>query len=270
MKFISKKDLRFPSRKKTSHKGENGRLLVIGGSHEYSGAVALAGMAAYRTGCDWVTLAVPEKVGVAVSSIYPDLVVKKYHGDDFCASRAKDILKFEKSFDAVLIGNGIGMHAKTFCKKFVAESTKPLVIDADAIKSIRLQDVDNAILTPHKGEFAMLLKNSRLNEDNYRKYLGNNIIILKGPADQIITKDNILYNKTGNAGMTKAGTGDVLAGICAGYLAQGLSPIQAAINATFINGFVGDKLLKERKGCYSFVASDILGDLKKVEKSLIH
>jgi len=266
MKYISKKDLVFPRRSAKSHKGQNGRLLVIGGSSDYTGAVALAGMAAYRTGCDWVTIAVPEKVGVAVSSIYPDLVVKKYNGDDFCASRAKDILKFEKGFDAVLIGNGIGMHAKTFCKKFVSESVNPLVIDADAIKSIRLQDVSNTILTPHKGEFAMLLKNSRLNESNYRKFLGNNIIILKGHVDQIITKDKILYNNTGNAGMTKAGTGDVLAGICAGYLAQGLSPLQSAINATFINGFIGDKLLKERKGCYSFVASDIVDDLNKVER----
>lgn len=266
MKYISKKDLVFSRRSAKSHKGQNGRLLVIGGSSEYTGAVALAGMAAYRTGCDWVTIAVPEKVGVAVSSIYPELVVKKYKGDDFCASRAKDILKFEKGFDAVLIGNGIGMHAKTFCKKFVSESSKPLVIDADAIKSIRLQDVNNAILTPHKGEFKMLLTNSKISEKDLKKHIRNNVIILKGAVDQIITKDKILYNKTGNAGMTKAGTGDVLAGICAGYLSQGLSPLQAAINSTFINGFIGDKLLKERKGCYSFVASDIIDDLNKVER----
>ncbi|GAG48733.1 unnamed protein product, partial [marine sediment metagenome] len=231
MQYISKKDIKLPERKKTSKKGDNGRVLVIGGSKDYVGAVALAGLAALRSGVDWVTVAVPEKVGWAINTLSPDLVVKKYKGDDFCASRAKDILKFEKNFDAVLIGNGIGMHASSFVKKYVKETKKPLVIDADALKHIKLQDVKNSILTPHSKEFNILLKNSKLNKNNYKKYLKNNIILLKGPVDQIISTSKTYYNETGNPGMSKAGTGDVLAGLCIGFLGQGLSLSQSAINA---------------------------------------
>jgi len=260
MQYITKKGIKLPKRKPDSHKGDNGKVLIIGGSRDYVGAVALAAIAALRSGVDWVTVAAPEKVGWAINALSPDLVVKKYKGDDFCASRAKDILNFEKSFNAILIGNGIGMHAKGFVKKFVKETKKPLVIDADALKHIRLQDVKNAILTPHHREFEILLKNSNLNKDNYKKYLKNNIILLKGRIDEIISTSKIYYNKTGNAGMTKGGTGDVLAGLCVGYLGQGLSLMQSAINAAYFNGLAGDILLKKKKG-FTYLASDLAKEI---------
>lgn len=265
MNFITKKDIKLPKRSSKSHKGDNGKVLIIGGSKDYIGAVALAGLAALRSGVDWVTIAAPEKVGWAINALSPDLVVKKYKGDDFCASRAKDILKLEKDFDAVLIGNGIGMHASSFVKKYVKETKKPLVIDADALKHIKLQDVKNAILTPHKREFRILLKNSKLNENNYKKHLKNNIILLKGPTDQIITASKTHYNKTGNAGMTKAGTGDVLAGLCVGFLGQGLSLLQSAINAAYFNGLAADILLKKKKG-FTYLASDLVIEIKRILK----
>ena len=264
MKYLSKRDLKIPKRSSKSHKGDNGKVLVIGGSKDYVGAVALAGLAALRTGVDWVTVAVPEKVGWAVNALSVDLVVKKYKGDDFCASRAKDILKLEKGFDAVLIGNGIGAHAKSFVKKYVKETKKPLVIDADGIKAVSLKDVNNAILTPHKKELSILLKNSKIKEKDLQKNLRNNVLLVKGPVDKIMSKNKIIYNKTGNAGMTKAGTGDVLAGLAVGFLAQGLSLKQSAINAAYINGKIGD-YLKKKKG-YSFIASDLIQDYKKLLK----
>jgi len=263
MKCISKRDIKLPKRNSKSHKGDNGKVLIIGGSRDYTGAVALAGLAALRSGIDWVTIAAPEKTGYAINALSPDLVVKKFKGDDFCVNRAKDILKLEKEFDAVLIGNGIGMHAKSFVKKYVNETKKPLVIDADAIKAIKLQDTKNAILTPHKREFNILLKNSKLTKTNYKKHLKNNIILLKGPVDQIITKTKTYYNKTGNAGMTKAGTGDVLAGLCIGFLGQGLSLLQSAINAAYFNGLAGDILLKKKKG-FTYLASDLVEEIKKL------
>jgi NAD(P)H-hydrate epimerase len=237
--------------------------LIIGGSRDYVGAVALAGLAALRSGVDWVTIAAPEKVGYAINALSADLVVKKYKGDDFSISRVKDILKLEKNFDAVLIGNGIGMHCKAFVNKYVKKTKKPLIIDADALKHIKLQDVKNAILTPHKKEFDILLKNSKLTTNNYRKQLKNNIILLKGKIDEIITSSKTYYNKTGNAGMTKAGTGDVLAGLCVSFLAQGLSLKQSAINSSFYNGLVGDILLKKKKG-FTYLASDLVEEIKKI------
>ena len=279
MRFLTKKDIRIPARKKTSRKGDNGKVLVIGGSKEYVGAAALAGLAALRSGADWVTIAAPEKVGWAINALSPDLVVRKYKGDDFCASRAKDVLKLSGDFDAVLIGNGIGMHAKSFCKKFIKECRKPLVIDADGIKAISAKDVKNAILTPHRKELEIFLRNSdksaqtvkslEKNAQFLRKELKdffnrNNVLLLKGPVDTIISKNKIAFNKTGNAGMTKAGTGDVLAGLCVSYLAQLKDPFRAACNAAYFNGLAGDILLKKKKG-FTYLASDLVEEIKKIK-----
>jgi NAD(P)H-hydrate epimerase len=284
MRCISKKDIKLPKRKKDSKKGDNGRVLIIGGSSDYVGAVALAGLAALRSGVDWVTIAAPEKVGWAINALTHDLVVKKYKGDDFCASRAKDILKFEKSFDVVLIGNGIGMHAGSFVKKYVKESKKLKVIDADGIKSSSIDIVKNSILTPHNKELGIFLSNSKIKKNiikkiinerdiqkkafliknNFKKLLGkNNIILLKGKIDAIISKNKIKYNRTGNAGMTKAGTGDVLAGLCVGFLAQTKDLFQSAVNAAYYNGLIGDILLKKKKG-FTYLASDMVGEIKRV------
>ncbi|HZX45497.1 MAG TPA: NAD(P)H-hydrate dehydratase [Candidatus Nanoarchaeia archaeon] len=265
MNYISKKDIVIPKRKEQSHKGDNGKVLVIGGSRDYVGAPALAGLSALRSGVDWVTIAAPEKVGYAINALSPDLVVKKYKGDDFCANRAKDILNFESGFDAVLIGNGIGVHCKAFINKYIKETKKPLVIDADALRQIKIQDVKNAILTPHRQEFIALLDNSGLTENSFRKRLDNNVIILKGKIDQIITRSKTYYNKTGNAGMTKAGTGDVLAGLCLGFLGQHLSLTQSAINAAYFNGLAGDILLKKKKG-FTYLASDLVEEIKRIIK----
>ena len=284
MKFVSRKNIVLPKRKKGSKKGDNGRVLVIGGSRDYAGAVALAGLAALRSGADWVTVAVPEKVGWAINALTPDLVVKKYKGDDFCASRAKDVLKLEKKFNAVLIGNGIGMHAKPFVRKYVKAAKKPLVIDADGIKNSDALILKNSIITPHIKELEIFMKNSKINKkiingavnekniqrrallikNNLNNFLNrNNIILLKGAIDTLISKNKILYNKTGNAGMSKAGTGDVLAGLCVGFLGQGLSLLQSAINAAYFNGLIGDILLKKKKG-FTYLASDMVCEIKKV------
>ena len=287
MKYLSKKDIRLPKRDPKSHKGDNGKVLVIGGSRDYVGAVALAGLAALRSGAEWVTIAAPEKVGWQINALSPDLIVKKYRGDDFCASRAKDILKLSQEFDAVLIGNGIGMHAKSFCRKFVSECKKPMVIDADGIKAIEIWGIDNSIITPHIRELEILLENSKIDKGiikkitnkklpiekrsllikkvlNNKKLKNKNVIILlKGPVDAIISKDKIKYNKTGNAGMTKGGTGDVLAGLCIGYLAQTKNLFQSACIAAYINGLIGDILLKKKKG-FTYLASDMVEEIKKI------
>ncbi|MBW2975652.1 NAD(P)H-hydrate dehydratase [Candidatus Woesearchaeota archaeon] len=287
MNLITKKQVSLPKRGVKSRKGDNGKALVIGGSRDYVGALALAGMAALRSGADWVTIAAPEKAGYVINALSPDLVVKKYKGDDFCAARAKDILKLENDFDSVLIGNGIGMDSASFVKKYVKGTKKQLVIDADAIKSISLDMADNAILTPHAGELKILLQNSKIDKTLVEKIINKQssitdrasliqkilsdkrlrdkkiVLLLKGPVDAIISRDAIMYNKTGNAGMTKAGTGDVLAGLCVGFLAQGLSLMQSAVNAAYFNGLAGDILLKRKKG-FTYLASDLVGEIRRL------
>lgn len=270
-------------RKKTSHKGENGYALVIGGSEEYVGAVVLAGLAALRSGCDSVTLAAPEKVAWSAHKYSPDVITHKIKGSTFSIKNAKEMVKFAERFDAVLVGNGISRKADKFCHYFIKKSQKLKVIDADALKSLSFKEFNNALLTPHETELEMMLVNSNkefllpklktahikekaeILQGNLRYFLqNNNVLLIKGPTDIIISKNKIAFNRTGNQGMTKAGTGDVLAGLALGFVAKTKDLFKSALAASYINGFVGDLLLRKKKG-YTFIASDILEDLKKIQ-----
>lgn len=256
--MISVNRLRLRKRAGNSHKGENGRILVVGGSIDYAGAVYLAAMAALRSGADNVTVAAPERVAWVVNTLSPDFITVKFGGDYFTQAAAAKIVKLSKKFDVVAIGNGIGMRGET--KKFAATLAARIksfkVIDADAIKAVRLQDVSNAIITPHKRELEILLNNSGCTEQSIRSRIGNNVVIVKGVVDKIISKNKIARNRTGNPGMTVSGTGDVLAGIAAGLLAQEKDLWKAAVAAAYINGKIGDVLF--RKHGYGFTASDML------------
>ncbi len=276
MIYIQENNLSFIERSKDSHKGDNGRLLIVGGSESYTGAVALAGLASLRTGTDIVRIASPEKVSWTINRMSPDLITVKLKGKSIGIRHLKTILSLADESDAVLIGNGIGQTADTekFVKRFVKKCSKPLIIDADAIKMISLKDIKKCLLTPHKKELKIFLENSNIMFKDFvnmdkkifrvQKLIRDNVILIKGRVDRIITDKGIFYNKTGNEGMSKAGTGDVLAGIAAGFAAQGISLVNSAVNAAYINGRIGDAL-KSKKG-YSFIASDIIDDYKKVFK----
>jgi len=272
-----------PKHKKNSHKGENGKVLIVGGSEDYTGTLALAGLAALRTGVDIVTIACPEKVGWAINSLSADLITKKFKCDSFSKKDIKKVLDMSKNFDVVQIGNGLSLDKRSleFAKEAIKNIKKPLVVDADGIKAIGIQDVNNAIITPHILELALFLENSGIKYHMIRKVLAekniikkaglirkmidlkNNVILLKGPTDIIITKKKGAYVKGGNERLAVAGTGDVLAGLVSGFLAQKLNPTQAAYNASYINKKIGD-YLKKKKG-YSYIASDLIEDYHKLK-----
>ena len=245
-------------RSRTSHKGDNGRALFVGGSIDYVGAVYLAGMAAFRAGVDNVTIAAPEMVAWAINCQNPNFITIKIKGDYFTAAAADRVIETAKDFDVVVIGSGMGTRAET--RNFAATIIKKIkglkVIDADAIKAIKLQDVSNAILTPHKREFDILLKNSNCTEKNLKSRIGNNVIIVKSAIDTIISKNKTTHNKTGHPGMTVAGTGDVLAGLTAGILAQEKDLWKSAVASTYVAGKIGEKLSKKYGNGYT--ASDML------------
>ena len=242
-------------RREKSHKGENGKVLVVGGSEEYVGSVFLVGKAAFRAGADWVTIASPSRIAWVLNTLSPDFVTIKLSGKHFSKKHAKTVIALAKKHDVVVIGNGIGQKSKDFIRA-VIKIQNLKVIDADAITSIRIQDVSNSILTPHKKEFEILLKNSRLTEKSFQKHLSNNIILLKGRIDKIISKNKIYLNKTGHPGMTVAGTGDVLAGLTAGILSQKKDLLQSARLSAFVSGKIGE-LLSQKHG-YGYTASDML------------
>src|SRR3989338_2087141 len=195
MRYLTKKDIKFPKHKKDSHKGENGYVLVIGGSKDYIGAPYLAAgsVAALRSGCDLVAVAAPEKVAWAINCLSADLVTFKLKGEYLNPKNYNELVKLIDKFDVVLIGNGIGLKSgtKKMVKsviKYATKTNKPIVIDADALKIIKLKDVNDAVLTPHLKELEILLKNSKIKSDysdykSIQKYLGNNILLIKSRID---------------------------------------------------------------------------------------
>ena len=243
-------------------------------------------MAALRSGCDLVKIIAPENVTSASNAYSPDLVTLKIAENHFSLKSFPLIKSLSSKFDVLLIGNGIGMRDETrkFCKQCVKEIKSLKVIDADAIKAISMDDAENSIITPHAKELELFLINSKINKKTIKrlnnekridkksklikniaqKFLNkNNIILLKGKIDIIISKNNILYVKGGNLGMTKGGTGDALAGLCAGFLAQSKNLLQSAINASYFNKKIGDILLKKKKG-FTYLASDMVNEIKKL------
>lgn len=270
-------------RKKGSRKGENGHAWIIGGSEEYVGAITLAGLGALRAGCDLVTISAPDKVAWAVNCYAPDLITQKIKGT-FTVKLAKDLVKQADKYNAVLLGNGITRKADKFCQYFIRKSPALKVIDADGLKSMSFKDFNNSIVTPHAKELEMMLINSnkefllpKLRESNakekadilqgnLRYFLqNNNVLLVKGPTDIILSRNKTAFNRTGNQGMTKGGTGDVLAGLAVGFLAKSGDLFKSAVAASYLNGLVGDNLLKKKKG-YSFIASDLIENLESIQK----
>ena len=281
MKYVTQQILKtIKPRKRNAHKGAFGRVLIIGGNDQFTGApchAALAAEAVLRSGADYVTVAAPEKVAWAINTLSPDIVTTKVKTSKghFETKHATKMIALAKKYDVIVIGCGLGDKSNGFVKKFCKKVNKPKVIDADAIKCLGLQDVKNAIFTPHLYEYSFLVKNSKMkNILRLQKYFGTNVVLRKASHDRIICKDKIVFNKTGNPVMTKAGTGDVLAGLVAGFLAQLVKQkgkkklldklFTAACLGAYINGKVGDYLKKKRGR--TFIASDLVKHLHKVYK----
>ncbi len=265
--------LRLKNRNPKSHKGNNGRLLVVGGSKDYSGAPAIAGMAAFGAGADLVYVAAPESASVAIKSLSADLIVKSLTGDKLSLENVDEILNLSEKVDAVLIGPGAGMDGETskLFNVLVTKIKKPIVIDADALKQVEISLIknrENVILTPHIFEFKSFFGISndlRLDIDSFDfKKVDENItqfqqitkdikgsVVVKGKYDLILSGTKFKINKTGNAGMTVGGTGDALAGICTSLLSQGLNSFDSAALGTFINGLAGDRAFDEKGNGFS-------------------
>ncbi len=276
--------LRLKNREESSHKGNNGKLLIVGGSSDYSGAPAIAGMAAIGAGCDLVYVATPEKSAEAIKSTSPDLIVKSLEGDNLSLGHLAEILKMAEDVDAVLIGPGSGIDEET-AKLFnvlVTKIKKPIVLDADALKQVELNLIKNRediILTPHIFEFKSFFNvsdNLKLEIDSYDfKKVDENItefqqitsqidstVIVKGQYDLILSDTRFRINKSGNPGMTVGGTGDALSGICAALLTHGLNSFDAACLGVFINGLAGDEAYKVKGNGFS--ATDLVSYIGNV------
>ncbi len=243
-----------------AHKGDFGRLLVIGGSETFSGAPALAGLAALRTGVDLVFVAAPEKTAHDIAAFSPNLITLKLQGDCLQVSSLRQLHEHILKASGLVVGPGLGMERRTFAavRKIVqlaGKVAKPCLIDADALKGLgkisRPIGV-KGVLTPHAGEFK-IIHGSQPDSDRSKRarqavelaQRSGCTVLLKGRVDVIADNERVKLNWTGNPGMTVGGTGDVLSGIVGGLLAQGIEPFRAATAGAFINGAAGDLAAKE-------------------------
>lgn len=262
-----------------SHKGDFGKLLVIGGSKTYTGSpglVAYGAMAALRAGVDLVMIAAPSRPADIAAKFSPNLITEPFDGDYFTTKHLKRIMELVKKYDAVAIGPGLGLEKETqkFVKKFVDGIRKPCVVDADAIKALRDRRLlDNFLMTPHTYEFYHMtgdkpkydiMGRAELVKKHAKKTGAT--ILLKGAIDIISDGKQTALSRTGNPYMTVGGTGDVLTGICGALLAQKVHPFKAACAAAYMNGMAGTLAAKEKR---PIVATDVIEKIPEVLKDVL-
>ena len=270
----------YPVPQENSHKGDNGKILVVAGG-PYTGAPALVGLAAYRMGADIVHIAVPRDIYPVVASFSPNLIVHRLSDDEKLVSAdVPFIITQLKNIDALIIGPGLGTAKETMkavCD-IVHKCEIPILLDADAITATgeKPSILKNKIgvITPHVGEF-YVLTGKRLDPDLPKKskhvmWHARDLkmtILLKGEIDVISDGVSTKLNRTGNPGMTVGGTGDVLSGIVGALLAKKVSPYNAARIGAFTCGYAGDLAFKEKS--YGLLATDVIEKIPEILKQFV-
>jgi len=251
-------------RSSSAKKGDSGRILVIGGSDVYSGAPALSGMAALRTGSDLVSILAPEPVVSAIREYSPNLMVTSLHTKILQPESVDTAYEQILKNDVVVFGPGLGTHSETLTavKSLVPkiiDAGIPLVLDADGLKAIASSRIklnpDSVVLTPHWGELKILLSvdmgdpkhlENRINKAIEAAGQYNCVVLLKGPVDVIVHPNgSYKLNRTGVPAMTVGGTGDVLTGIIASLLTHRGTAFQAASAGAFVSGLAGELAARE-------------------------
>ncbi|MGN0631863.1 MAG: NAD(P)H-hydrate dehydratase [Ruminococcus sp.] len=277
----------FPKRNKDAHKGDFGRLLCITGSKRMPGAAAMSSYAALRCGVGLLTTAtalqnIPSLSSHCFESMYIPLLTDEYgfitwKGNEGILSDAV------KRSDAVLVGCGLGLTEQTFqlTKNIIQLADCPLIIDADGLNAavscidIISERKNPTILTPHPGEMARILKTSSQNIQNDRlcalnkamELIPNAVIVLKGSGTLVGQSEKILLNTTGNPGMSRGGSGDVLAGMIASFSAQGLGAVESAAAGVFIHGMAGD-IAARKLSEQSMLPRDLISCIPEVFKKI--
>jgi ADP-dependent NAD(P)H-hydrate dehydratase len=264
-----------------AHKGDFGKVCIIGGSIGMSGAVALAGRAALRAGAGLVRVAVPESVLPIVASIEPSYTTIPLAEDNagkISAKAISTILDIVSENDCLAFGPGIGTSGAlhSILETLIEQEHLRMLIDADGLNNLSgIKDWPdklkaNLILTPHPGEMKRLwagLFREQLPPDRQDQAVKlakhtKTIVVLKGAGTVVTDGQKVYINKTGNPGMATAGSGDVLTGVITALIGQGLSNFDAAVLGVHIHGLAGD-IAAEKFGQVSLMATDIIESLPK-------
>ena len=266
-----------PRRRPDGHKGTFGRVSITGGSIGLTGAPVLASRGAARCGSGLIFLGVPESIyPVTAASCLEVMPSPLSDQNGRISSRAFfQILERLNSCDAGLIGPGLGrsQELSLLVCKLLEQTAVPLVLDADGLYAVkdrkellrqRQEKGLVTILTPHEGEFAYLGGDLSLGRRRAALRFAERygcILALKGPATVTASPDGRVYiNTTGNNGMAKGGSGDVLAGMVLSFLGQGMEPVEAAALAVYLHGLAGD-LCRDRLGEYGMLPGDLAEEI---------
>lgn len=271
-------------RKPDAHKGDFGRVCIIGGCIGMSGAPALAGRAALRAGAGLVRVAIPKSILPIVASIEPSYTTIPLAEDSagkISAKAINTILDAANENDCLAFGPGIGTSGgiQSILETLLQQENLRMVIDADGLNNLskiknwprvtsHQSRATGLILTPHPGEMKRLwsglfrepLPSERQKQAGTLANRTKTVVALKGAGTVVTDGQKVYINKTGNPGMATAGSGDVLAGVITALIGQGLSNFDAAVLGVYIHGLAGD-IAAEKYGQISLIATDIIDSL---------
>ena len=275
-----------PKRKPNSHKGDYGHVFVLAGSSGLTGAAYLSSQAALLSGSGLVTLGIPKSLNATMELMLIEVMTKplaQTRKQSLALSALGQIKKFLPKVDCLAIGPGLSGHSQTkqLVLKVLPVTKCPIVLDADGINALvgKLNILHKfktpLVITPHPGEMARLLniKTSEVQKNRIklakafaRKY--NVVVVLKGHRTIVASASGATYtNRTGNPAMATAGCGDVLTGIIASLVGQGIDAFDAARLGVYLHGLAADIAVK-KKGESSLIATDILYTLPQAFKKL--
>jgi NAD(P)H-hydrate epimerase len=227
-----------------SYKGQNGKVMVIGGNELMHGAPTLCALGSEASGADLTYLFLPPCHAEVARTYSLNFIVHSFHKNHLTTKDVKSMLEFSQNVDVVVIGPGLGRESETAeaIKELLAKLEKPTVVDAEALIFTNHWP-KTAVLTPHRGEFHRLTGEEATVEtvQKWAKSL-NATILCKAPKDIIADPNHLRINETGNALMTVGGTGDLLSGFVAGLMSQGFDPMEACYKATNLLGLGAEHL----------------------------
>ncbi len=271
-------------RNKHVHKNTFGHVLILAGSPAMLGAGALASLSAMRSGCGLVTLGIPKSLNLTaqkkISCVIMTLPLAETKEGTLDQKAFPTIQKNYSKYQSIALGCGASTNASTvkLFHKIISTSPISLVIDADGLNALAghldlLKKTQTPkILTPHVGELSRLLKMDKKKIEKNRSQICQNfakkyncVILLKGPETVVASSKEFYINKTGNAGMATAGSGDVLTGMIAAFVGQGLSAFDAAKFGAYYHGKAGDAAAKSVSEI-SLIATDIIDKIPHVLK----
>ena len=262
-----------PTRNKESHKGDFGRVLMIGGSRGMAGAIAMSGIAALRSGSGLLKIATPDSIQESVASFSPCLMTVGIESKKgyFSSGAIDQLLEEAEWADVIAIGPGMGRFKsqQKLVETLYTELPQPLIVDADGLNLLADSDAALAehkglrMLTPHPGEFQRLQECKTTDRETMADmalemaFEAQVTVVLKGARTLVTDGKDRFINRTGNPGMATAGSGDVLTGVIASLVGQGLEPFEASRLGVHLHGLAGD-IAADSVGQTSLIATDLI------------